>query len=164
MAKKQWADSMECCYLRNVLNLVSDEKTPYERRFGDISVGKSSLFGSVEEHHLISSKDHARLQQFGKKVLPSICTGYALYVGAIWKEMSSLQTLRNCNIRTRQKFMLEYSTQTNLSCLNTEKTLNSREQMVRFRWQVKIKKPQHPSILGDRSHQGEEHHDFHGEA
>ena len=30
-----WADSMECyTYLRNVTNLLSDGKTPYERRFG----------------------------------------------------------------------------------------------------------------------------------
>ena len=30
-----WADSMECyTYLRNVQDLVSDGKTPYERRFG----------------------------------------------------------------------------------------------------------------------------------
>ena len=30
-----WADSMECCtYLRNVTDLLSDGKTPYERRFG----------------------------------------------------------------------------------------------------------------------------------
>ena len=30
-----WADSMECyTYLRNVTDLLSDGKTPYERRFG----------------------------------------------------------------------------------------------------------------------------------
>ena len=30
----EWADSMECdCYLRNIQDLLSDEKTPYERRF-----------------------------------------------------------------------------------------------------------------------------------
>ena len=30
-----WADSMECyCYLRNIQDLLSDGKTPYERRFG----------------------------------------------------------------------------------------------------------------------------------
>ena len=31
-----WADSMECyTYLRNVQDLLSDGKTPYERRFGE---------------------------------------------------------------------------------------------------------------------------------
>ena len=30
-----WADSLECCtYLRNIQDLLSDGKTPYERRFG----------------------------------------------------------------------------------------------------------------------------------
>ena len=33
--EKWWADSVECyCYLRNILDLLSDGKTPYERRFG----------------------------------------------------------------------------------------------------------------------------------
>ena len=33
--EKWWADSMECfSYLRNVTDLLSDGKTPYERRFG----------------------------------------------------------------------------------------------------------------------------------
>ena len=31
-----WADSMECCcYLRNIQDLLSDGKTPHERRFGE---------------------------------------------------------------------------------------------------------------------------------
>ena len=30
-----WPDSMECyCYLRNIQDLLSDGKTPYERRSG----------------------------------------------------------------------------------------------------------------------------------
>ena len=33
--EKWWVDSMECyCYLRIILDLLSDGKTPYERRFG----------------------------------------------------------------------------------------------------------------------------------
>ena len=33
--KEWWADSMVCyCYLRNIQDLLSDGKTPYERRFG----------------------------------------------------------------------------------------------------------------------------------
>ena len=35
-----WADSMECySYLRNVTDLLSDGKTPYERRFGQLCTG-----------------------------------------------------------------------------------------------------------------------------
>ena len=37
-----WADSMECyTYLRNVTDLLSDGKTPYERRFGEPCKGRS---------------------------------------------------------------------------------------------------------------------------
>ena len=36
MDESWWADSMECCtFLRNVQDLLSDGKTPYERRFGE---------------------------------------------------------------------------------------------------------------------------------
>ena len=35
LGNEWWADSTECyCYLRNIQDLFSDEKTPYERRFG----------------------------------------------------------------------------------------------------------------------------------
>ena len=34
--EKWWADSMECyTYLRNIQDLLSDGKTPYETRFGE---------------------------------------------------------------------------------------------------------------------------------
>ena len=37
-----WTDSMECfSYLRNVTDLLSDGKTPYERRFGQRFKGRS---------------------------------------------------------------------------------------------------------------------------
>ena len=36
LGEKLWADSIECyCYLRNTQDLLSDGKTPYERRFGE---------------------------------------------------------------------------------------------------------------------------------
>ena len=48
-----WADSMECyTYLRNVTNLLSDGKTPYERRFGQPFKGPIIPFGSLVENHL----------------------------------------------------------------------------------------------------------------
>ena len=41
--EKWWADSMECfIYLRNIQDLLSDGKTPYERRLGDFF--KDQLF------------------------------------------------------------------------------------------------------------------------
>ena len=48
-----WADSVECyTYLRNVTDLLSDGKTPYERRFGQPFEGPTIPFGSLVEYHL----------------------------------------------------------------------------------------------------------------
>ena len=77
-----WADSMECyTYLRNVTDLLSDGKTPYERRFGQPFNGPMIPFGSLVEYHPITAKDQSRIHQFGKKVLPGLFLGYALYAG-----------------------------------------------------------------------------------
>ena len=47
-----WADSMECyTYLRNVTDLLSDGKTPCERRFGQPCKGPIIPFGSLVECH-----------------------------------------------------------------------------------------------------------------
>ena len=80
------ADSMECyTYLRNVTDLLSDGKTPYERRFGKPFKGPIIPFGSLVEYHPITAKDQSRIHQFGKIVLPGLFLGYALYAGGIWK-------------------------------------------------------------------------------
>ena len=42
-------------------------------------------FGSLVEYHPITAKDQSRIHQFGKKVLPGLLLGYALYAGGIWK-------------------------------------------------------------------------------
>ena len=62
------ADSMECyTYLRNIQDLLSDGKTPYERRFGKPFEGPIIPFGSLVEYYPISAKDQSRIHQFGKK-------------------------------------------------------------------------------------------------
>ena len=77
---------MECyCYLRNIQDLLSDWKTPYERRFGVPLNGPVIPFGATVEYHSISAKDTSRLHQFGPKVLPGKFIGYVLYVRRIWK-------------------------------------------------------------------------------
>ena len=84
--EKWWADSMECsCYLRNIQDLLSDEKTPHERRFGAPVKGPVIPFGAMVEHHPISAQDLSRLHQFGSKVLPGKFLGHALHAGGIWK-------------------------------------------------------------------------------
>ena len=43
------------------------------------------MFGWLVEYYFISAKDQSRIHQFGKKVLPGLFLGYALYAGRIWK-------------------------------------------------------------------------------
>ena len=96
-----WADSMECyTYLRNVTDLLSDGKTPYERRFGQL--------GSLVEYYPITAKDQSRIHQFGKKVFPGLFLGYALYVGGIWKgdvliaDLEELETMDASEIYSKR--------------------------------------------------------------
>ena len=42
-------------------------------------------FGSLVEYHPITAKDQSRVHQLGKKVLPGLFLGYALYAEGIWK-------------------------------------------------------------------------------
>ena len=72
-------------YLRNDQDLLSDGKTPYERRFGKPFKGPIIPFGSLVEYYTISAKDQSRIHQFGKKVLPGLFLGHVLYAGGIWK-------------------------------------------------------------------------------
>ena len=80
--EKWWADSIDCnTYLRNIQDLLSGGKTPYERRLGEPLKGLIIPFGSLVECYPISAKDKSRIRQFGKKVLPGLFLGYALYPG-----------------------------------------------------------------------------------
>ena len=42
-------------------------------------------FGSLVEYHPITAKDQSSVHQIGKKVLPGLFLGYALYAGGMWK-------------------------------------------------------------------------------
>ena len=103
------ADSMECyTYLRNVTDLLSDGKTPYERRFGQPFKGPIIPFGSLVEYHPITAKDQSQIHQFGKKVLPGLFLGYALYAGGIWKgdvliaDLEELETMDASEIYSKR--------------------------------------------------------------
>ena len=61
----------------NIQDLLSDGKTPYERRFGIPFNGLVIPFGAKVEYHPISAKDLSRLHQFVPKVLPGFFFGYA---------------------------------------------------------------------------------------
>ena len=68
----------------NIQDLLSDGKTPYERRFGMPFNGPVLPFGAVVEYHPMSAKDTSRLHQFGPKVLPGVFFGFVFYAGGIW--------------------------------------------------------------------------------
>ena len=89
--------------LRNVTDLSSDGKTPYERRFGKPFKGPIFPFGSLVEYHPITAKDQSRIHQFGKKVLPGLFLGHALYAREFGKVTYWLQTLRSWRRWTHQK-------------------------------------------------------------
>ena len=100
---------MECyTYLRNVTDLLSDGKTPYERRFGQPFKGPIIPFGSLVEYQPITAKDQSRIHQFGKKVLPGCFLGYALYAGGIWKgdvlvaDLEELETMDASEIYSKR--------------------------------------------------------------
>ena len=104
-----WADSMECyTYLRNVTDLLSDGKTPCERRFGQPFKGPIIPFGSLFEYHPITAKEQSRIHQFGKKVLPGLFLAYALYAGRIWKgdvlvaDLEELETMDASEIYSKR--------------------------------------------------------------
>ena len=92
----------------NVTDLLSDGKTPYERRFGQPFKGPIVPFGSLVEYHPITAKDQSRIHQFGKKVLPGLFLGYALYAGEFWKgdvliaDLEELETLDASEIYSKR--------------------------------------------------------------
>ena len=65
--------------LRNIQDLLSDGKMPYERRFGKPLNAPVIPFGAMVEYHPISAKDQSKQHQFGAKILPGKFLGYALY-------------------------------------------------------------------------------------
>ena len=104
-----WADSMECyTYLRNVTDLLSGGKTPYERRFGQPFNGPIIPFGSLVEYHPMTAKDQSRIHQFGRKVLPGSFLGRALYAMGIWKgdvliaDLGELETMDASEIYSKR--------------------------------------------------------------
>ena len=110
MDETWWADSMKCCSsLRNIQDLLSDGKTPYERRFGEPFTGPIIPFGSLVEYYPILAKDQSRIHQFGKKVLPGLFLGYALCAGEIRKgdlmvaDIEELETMDASEIYSKKR-------------------------------------------------------------
>ena len=69
---------------------------------------KGPIIGSLVEYCPISAKDQSRIHQFGKKVLPGLFFGYALYPGRIWKgdilvaDLEELETMDASEIYSKR--------------------------------------------------------------
>ena len=94
--ERWWADYVECyCYLRNAQDLLAERKTPHERRFGEPCKGPIIPFGAMVENLPTSSRDQARIHQFGKKVFPGIFLGYEVISVRIRKGDSLIADLED---------------------------------------------------------------------
>ena len=81
-----WADSKECyCHLRNIHDLLSDGKTPYEARFGIPFHGPVIPFGVMVEYHLFLLKTHRDNINLVLKSCQVYFLGNELSAGRIWK-------------------------------------------------------------------------------
>ena len=139
-------------------------RRPYERRFGQPLNGPIIPFGSLVEYHPITAKDQSRIHQFGKKVLPVLFLGYALYAGEIWKgdvlvaDVEELETMDASEIYSKRlnakevifpkKWTVYFSSrrwtnQTSWRISGSENihldtgTSNSRRKSRRFSWRIK---------------------------
>ena len=65
-------------------------------------------FGSLAEYHPVTAKDQSRIHQFGKKVLPGLFLGYALYAVRMWKgdvlfaDLEELETMDASEIYSKR--------------------------------------------------------------
>ena len=82
-----WADSLECfSFLRSIQDLLSDGKTPYERRFG-ATISKDQSFRLVHwlSISLFLRKTSQESINLERKSYLDLFLGYALYAVRIWK-------------------------------------------------------------------------------
>ena len=110
--KEWWTDSVGCyCYLRNIQDLLSDGKTPHERRFGKPLKGPVLLFGAMVDYHPISAND---LRDY-IRLVPKSCQVYSSVMSCMrWesgKETFWSQTQENWSRWTRLNSTLEGSMQ-----------------------------------------------------
>ena len=76
--------------------------------FGKPFKGPIIPFGSLVEYNPISATDQSRIHQFGKKVLPGLFLGYALYAEGFWKgdvlvaDLEELETMDASEIYSKR--------------------------------------------------------------
>ena len=78
------------------------------KRFGQPFNGPIIPFGSLVGYYPMAAKFQSRIHQFGKKVLPGLFLGYALYAGGIWKgdvlvaDLEELETMDASEIYSKR--------------------------------------------------------------
>ena len=155
---------MECyIYLRNVTDLLSGGKTPYERRFGKQFIGPIIRFGSLVEYYPISANDQSRIHQFGKKVLPGRFLGYALYAGEFGWVTYWLQTLRSWQRWTHRKSTQKDSMRKRWYFPKKKENLFFQSQMDESKLPGGDQELRTSTLIRHRPIRGESHVDFLGE-
>jgi len=80
-----WPQAMACyCFLKAVVDILDDDKTAFERRYGSSFAGPLIPFGAEITYLPITDKDKSRLHQFGSKVISGIFLGYEQQEGGGW--------------------------------------------------------------------------------
>ena len=83
-------------------------RRPLKDVLGNHFKGPIIPFGSLVEYYPITAKDQSRIHQFGKKVLPGLFLGYALYAGGIRKgdvlvaDLEELETMDASEIYSKR--------------------------------------------------------------
>ena len=83
-------------------------RRPMKDILGNHLKGPIIPFGSLVEYYTKTAKDQSRIHQFGKKVLPGLFLGYALYAGGIWKgdvliaDLEELETMDASEIYSKR--------------------------------------------------------------
>ena len=137
-------------------DLLSDGKTPYERRFGEPFKGPIVPFGAMIEYRPISAKDLSRLYKFGKKVLPGIFLGYVLHARGIWKGDMLVADVVELESWTHLKSMLKDSMQRKCSRPKMVKMFFPRSQMEQSNYLEEIRLLRTSTSIQDSPDRGEE--------
>ncbi len=80
-----WAEATQgCCYLRNITDVVRDDKTPYQLRHEEPFPGYRIPFGSVVEYLPSSAREKDARLKFAQRTREGICIGYSCVSGGLW--------------------------------------------------------------------------------
>ncbi len=76
---------MRCfCFLHNVMDLLWDGSTAYEKRFDDFYTGPEIPFMAEVEYKPSAPKVKNQMHHFGSKLLPGLFIGYYQRPGGLW--------------------------------------------------------------------------------